>query len=164
MHALLVVSVTIHLLAMAVWVGGMLAFVLVLLPVLRDPELAPQRSLFLERAALRVRWIGWTCLALLAATGLFQVEALFGFRAAATAPGSIFQVLRLKMALFAALVGFQGMHDFWIGPRATHLALADPGSPEARRWRLRASRLGRLPLVLTLVLVVLGVFLVRGLP
>lgn len=155
MHALYLLCVTTHLLAMAVWVGSMLAFVVVVLPVLRVPELAEVRAEVLQRAATRVRWVGWLCLALLAFTGGFQAWMRFG-SATLAGGGDLGAVLRWKIALFALLVALQAGHDFWIGPRAS-TALAPGGA----RW---ARRFGRVALGVTLVLVGMGVVLVRGVP
>jgi putative copper export protein len=62
----------------------------------------------------------------------------------------------VKLGLVVVALGLSVAHDFWIGPRA-----GAPGADPS--WRVRASWLARLNVLVVLAVVVLGVAL-RGQP
>ena len=162
------VSVWIHLMAAVVWIGGMVFLVAVVLPILKDPEHRSVYPLLLRRAGMRFRTIGWICLLALVATGFFQLWKL-GFGPTAVVRGEPFRgtfghLLAVKLALVAAILVLSVVHDFWVGPQAGRLSRSRPGSDAARRYRLAASWIGRLNLVLALLVTLLGVHLLRGRP
>ena len=144
----------------------MVALAAVLVPVLRREERRELGVALLHEAALRLRVVGWIALALLAATGAFQVVYRLGSLAplgdAAFWASPWGRVLAAKLALVAVILGVQVVHDFSVGPRATALAREDPDAPAARRARRQASWIGRTSLVLSLAALALGVLLVRG--
>jgi len=144
----------------------MVALAAVLVPVLRREERRELGIALLHEAALRLRLVGWIALALLLATGAFQVLYRLGGWAP-LADGAFWasawgRVLGAKLVLVASILAVQALHDFSIGPRASALARRDPDAPEARRARRQASWIGRANLVLSLAALVLGVLLVRG--
>jgi len=72
MRGVYLASVWIHILAAMTWVGGMLAFVLMVMPYFRhQPEAA--RTAFMEWFGPRFGAVSWICLAVLAATGTFNL-------------------------------------------------------------------------------------------
>lgn len=154
-HQLYVMSVWIHILAMATWLGGMVFLAAVVLPVLRrGPE--HQLGAFMAQAAPRLRAVGWTCLLLLGFTGFAQL----GLRHQSWSQG----LPLLKLIVFSLIVLISLAHDFWIGPKAS-LAMRDaPREPATLRIRRIALSMGRLTALLGLVAFTLGVFLVRGTP
>lgn len=159
-------TVWIHLLAAVVWIGGMTFLVLVLMPVVRRPELRDSRPELVRLTGARFRWIGWGCLAVLVATGLLRLSQL-GFGIQDFLDGSAFRgrfglVLAHKLALVATILLLSAAHDFWLGPRASGLARSRPDSPEAARARRLAAWIGRANLALALLVTLLGVLLIRG--
>ncbi|MBI2372085.1 MAG: DUF4149 domain-containing protein [Deltaproteobacteria bacterium] len=168
MRALYLVSVWLHILAAAVWIGGMAFLALILLPVTRRPEYRASAPGLIHWTGVRFRWVGWACLGLLLLSGTFNLV----YRGVGWADvwsgrlwqGPIGRVLAIKLLLVVIVLGLSLVHDFRIGPRATALWQASPGSPEARRLRQQASWIGRLNFLLALALVALGMLLVRGLP
>ena len=164
MHNLYLLSVWLHILAVVFWLGGMLFLVVVALPVLRqgDPQIMAQ---FLNKAALRLRGLGWISLLVLAGTGLFQL----GYRrwlnpVLWSTPSPIAYLLWSKVGIFCLLIALSVYHDFWFGPK-TALAMREfPDAPETLRLRKSASRMGRFTALLALVMVALGVMMVRGPP
>ncbi|MFW5920697.1 MAG: hypothetical protein ACOCUS_02565, partial [Polyangiales bacterium] len=60
------------------------------------------------------------------------------------------------------VLAISGVHDFFVGPRATELLEKNPNDPRADRMRKAASRFGRANLLLGLAVVALAVGLVRG--
>ena len=158
-------SVWLHLLAAAVWIGGMVLVGLVL-PVIRGGDFAHVRTALLYQTGLRFRWAGWVVLGLLVVTGTFNV----GFRGYSW--GNLFDgtlwdgrwglMLAWKVGLVGLVLVVSAVHDFYLGPRATRLLEEDPEAPEAQRLRRTASYIGRLMLLVSLAILALAVMLVRG--
>ncbi|MEZ4362395.1 MAG: CopD family protein [Kofleriaceae bacterium] len=166
MHLLYLLSVGIHILAATAWIGGMLFLVLVVVPWLRGGRV--EAATFLRETGERFRAVGWTCFAVLALTGAFNLWAR-GVRvpdlartAWLTSPFG--KLVLLKLGVFVLVLVVSAVHDFIVGPRATQAIAVDPQSPAAQRERRRASVLGRVNVLLALLLVAVGVMLVRGAP
>lgn len=166
-------SVFVHIVSAIVWVGGMLCFALVVVPVAR--RLPPH-----ERAALvgamgrRFRAVGWVCVALLIATGLVN-SAYRGVTWADVWTGDLFgslfgRLLAAKLGLVAVMLLLSAVHDFVVGPasaRAYQQAGAQPSPALLSALavsRRRAAWLARANTLVALVVVALAVMLVRGLP
>ncbi len=168
MSIVYLISVWLHLLAMAVWIGGMIFLVLVLVPVVRLPEARGVAGLLVHQVGTRYRTVGWVCLALLVLSGIVNLSYR-GYGWADLFDGRLWQgpfghILGGKLLLVAIVLVLSAIHDFRVGPRATALLREKPGSPEALRARRQASWFGRVNLLLALAIVLLGVMLVRGLP
>lgn len=167
LHAFYIFSVWLHVLAAAVWIGGMVFIALVLVPVTRQPEHRGVATSLIRWTGRRFRWIGWLSLALLLLSGTFNL-AQRGFGRADLVSGRLWEgtfgrVLGIKLFLVAMILFLSILHDFVIGPRATELLQNHPGSPQALKLRRQASWMGRLNLILALIVVALGIMLVRGL-
>lgn len=165
-HAIHVSSVVLHLLAAAVWVGGMAFLALVIVPVVRGPEFARHSATLVRLTAERFRIVGWSALAVSIVTGIVNL-AVRGYGIESLRDGSLFDgffghVLAVKLSLVAATVVLALVHDLWLGPRASALLETAPSTADAAAARRLASWLGRLSFALGIVLVVLGVLLVRG--
>lgn len=167
MYALYLVSVWLHIVAAALWVGGLIFFALVVVPALRRQDQAGGAAL-LHRLGVRYRVVGWGSLVLLAVTGVLNLTTR-GIRWSDLASSQWWQtpfgrLLAWKLALVAAVVVVGLLHDVAAGTRATARMQAQPGSPETLRLRRRALLLGRLMTLLSLAIVALAVLLVRGVP
>lgn len=168
MHAFYIFSVWLHVLAAAVWIGGMVFIALVLVPATRRPEHRGVATSLIRWTGRRFRWIGWLSLALLLLTGIINL-AYRGFGWADLVSGRLWEgpfgrALGIKLLLVAMISFLSILHDFVIGPRATDLLQNHPGSPKAMRLRRLASWMGRANLILALIVVALGIMMVRGLP
>jgi len=166
MHVLYLAAVWLHLLALAVWLGGMLFLALVLVPATRRPEQRLLAPALFHQVATRFRWVGWACLALFIVTGLIML-GYRGYGLADAFNGRLWQgafghTLALKLTLVAVILAISAVHDFWLGPRAVAQWQRDPTGPAGQRLRRQASWIGRITLLLALVVSVLGVLLVRG--
>lgn len=165
-HVIHLTSVALHILAAAVWVGGMAFLALVVVPVVRRPAFAAQSATLVRATAERFRVVGWSALAVLIVTGVVNLAVrgygLDALRSGALWDGFFGHVLAVKLSLVAATLGIALLHDLWLGPRASAILESAPGTPAAARARRRASWLGRLSFLLGVALVVLGVLLVRG--
>ncbi len=168
MRGLYLFSVWLHILSMAIWLGGMIFLALILVPVTRRPEHRGQAASLIHWVGVRFRWVGWICLILLVVSGVLNVGAR-GFTWADLGSGRLWQgpfgrALGIKLLLVAVILLLSAVHDFLIGPRATALWQAHPGSPQALRLRRQATWIGRINLLLALIVVALGVILARGWP
>jgi putative copper export protein len=156
-----------HIIAAAIWVGGMIFLSAVVVPLLRHPEIQPHRSRLISLLGLRFRVIGWVALTTLLVTGLYNIFAR-GFTLQDALSGSLWEgefgrTLVEKLFTFVIIILLSAAHDFWVGPKVSLLAQKG-NSAELERWRKAASWLGRINLLLALLMVAFGVMLVRGHP
>ncbi len=158
--------VWLHIIAAAVWFGGMVFLALVLVPVMRLTEYREHASRLVQLTGVRFRAVGWVCLGVLVVTGFVNLWHRGIGWAALSNPGfwaSPFgNLVGWKLLVVALILALSAYHDFLIGPRATAAGQADPGSATALRLRRQASWMGRLNMLLVLAAVVLAVLLVRG--
>jgi putative copper resistance protein D len=159
-------SVWLHLIAAMVWIGGMVFLAAVVVPVLRRPEHRALLIPLISQTGKRFRWVGWVCLGVLVATGIFNLTS-HGFGWEQVWSGRLFmggfgQTLEIKLVLVGVVLILSVIHDFFVGPRATAVGQSAPGSAEAIRLRRQASWIGRVNLLISLIIVALGVLLVRG--
>lgn len=149
-------SVYLHIMLAAFWIGGMLFLPLVVLSGLKNH---PDRTAILYQTGLKFRFYGWFALALLLLTGLgnwyskgwpFEWDFLLHTEAG--------HILGVKLLLFALLLAISVVHDFFIGGKA--IDQMQRQTPSAYRTLARWS--GRLNLLLSLTLAFLGVVLSRG--
>ncbi len=168
MRIFYILSVWLHILAAATWIGGMIFLALAVVPLLRRPEYGGIAASLVHWLGVRFRWIGWVCLGLLVLSGTFNlIYRGYGWDdiwSGRLWQGPFGQALGIKLFLVAVILIMSAVHDFRIGPRATALWQANPASPEAKRLRRQASWIGRLNLILALAVVALAVILVRGWP
>jgi putative copper export protein len=141
----------VHLLAAAVWVGGTVALVFVSVPLAQRLE-GEARASMLRGLGRRWRPIGWSALGIAVATGL----ALAGIEHAFdTTPTRFDVVLAVKGGLVGLLAAGAYLHDYVLGPGLARQIRA--GEPQTLRPTLVA--IGRLNLLITIALPVLGVLL-----
>jgi uncharacterized membrane protein len=166
MRTLYLVSVGLHIVAACAWLGGMLFLVLVVVPSLRAPALAPHAAAAIRILGERYRTVGWVTLLVLVATGVtnaaFRAGSLPELGAAAWWATPFGRFLAMKLSLVALVLVLSAVHDFYVGPRAGRLMVEAPDAPRTRAWRSAARMLGRVNLVLALAIVALAVRLVRG--
>jgi len=155
--------VTAHVLAALVWLGGMLFLALAASELRRIDDDALRAQLF-DRLGRRFRLVGWICIVVLVGTGVAQLQMRQWWGLAVwTRPGfwtsATGGALAWKLSLAFVMIGIQGLHDFWLGPRA---GSAPRGSEEARSLRKRAAHLARINALLGLGLVYVAIRLARG--
>jgi putative copper resistance protein D len=158
-HSWYLFCVYLHILFAMIWVGGMLFFVFVIVPLLKKPELKEMYGVLISNIGKRYRILGWISLVMLIVTGILQM----GFRGYSlsslwnASPGNSFlEILRIKVLLVVVILLVSMLHDFWVGPSVSQ----QKGEKQAS-FRKAASWLGRANLVLALAVVALAVMLVR---
>jgi copper resistance protein D len=164
MSALYWTSVTVHVLAALLWLGGMFFLAVVGAPVLRGVEPPELRAQLFRTLGERFRTAGWAAIGILVVTGLANLH-FRGLLVGAhwTDPGfwstRYGTALGWKLGTVVLMVTVSAVHDFVHGPAAGRLTT---GSPEALRMRRQAAWMARVNAVVGLVLVIAAVRLARG--
>jgi uncharacterized membrane protein len=157
---LLTIALLLHLLAVAVWIGGIAFFLIVFTPAVHDVE--PGLGMrALNRGRVSLETIGWVALATVLLSGI--VAFLLRLQATGAAvPISYIVLLSVKIFLFLAMLVHHCLQVFKYGPRIASLTAALPAQPESwaepllshwRRWFL----LLKINSVMGLIVVVVGV-------
>lgn len=149
-------SVTLHVLAAMLWVGGMGFFALVVVPVIRRTSSKEQARDVLRATGTRFATIGWIALGTLVLTGLGNLGFRGLFPALATASfwrSSYGTILAMKLSAVALVLVLSLFHS---------LDARRPSPTDEAR--ARATSLGRVTFLLSIIVVVLAVMLVRGGP
>jgi putative copper export protein len=146
MRGVYLASVCLHVLAAMTWVGGMVIFVAAVMPYFRNQD-DKTREAFLQWFGARFRTLSWSCFAILAVTGFFnlwmrgvRIEDFLRAEWRGTAFGHLVLV---KLALVALAVATAALHE-------------RPATRRQARW------LGRSLLLFGLAIVAVAVMLVRA--
>ncbi len=169
MQTLHLIAIWLHLLAAAIWIGGMVFLAAVIIPVLRQPAYRQLLRPLVGEVGRRFRWVGWALLAILVLTGLVNLSYRgFGLTDLASARlwGTSFgKVLVWKAVMVGLMIGAVLLHDLLSVRQARQ---AEKGNPARQRGadslRVWSRWLGRVTLLLALVVLFLSVVLVRGWP
>ncbi|MDT7879638.1 MAG: hypothetical protein RQ990_02135 [Candidatus Hydrothermia bacterium] len=139
MKMLYLVSVFIHIICACIWLGGMFALIIFFIPLRKE-------NYFLDmvnKVGNQFKFVGWIILPLLLLTGIFN-SFYRGF----------YILTWLKILLFSIIVIISAIHDFYIGPKATKTK---------DKKLIKYSRIiGRINFILAIIMVLLGIFIVRG--
>jgi len=141
----------IHVLAMSVWIGGLVALLFVVPAATRrlDP---PERSRLLAAVLVRFSPIALACVVALAATGVVQALIDMGWSLSALTDTPFGRSVLIKVALLVALIGLGAVNRQRVVPGLRRLA--DGGEPPGAAGRLlRRTLRGEV----ALVVIVLGV-------
>lgn len=164
MSGLYYLSVTLHVLAALLWLGGMFFLAVVGAPVLRRVEPPALRAQLFRLLGEQFRRVGWGAIAVLLVTGITNLH-FRGLLTAGVWSNSAFwatgmgTALAWKLVAVATMLSISAFHDFVAGPAAARM---ESGSPSALRARRRAAILARLNAVVGLVVVIAAVRLARG--
>lgn len=156
------ITVTVHVLAAMLWLGGMLFLGLVGAPALRAVDPPELRQKLFRDIGTRFRGIGWGAIATLIVTGALNLHfrgwlsSLFGAAFWSTTPG---RALGVKLLAVTTMLLVSGFHDFVHGPRASRYAA---GTPEAIAARRAAVHLARISALLGVIVVIAAVRLARA--
>jgi putative copper export protein len=146
MRGVYLASVCLHVLAAMTWVGGMVIFVTAVMPYFRNQD-DRGREAFLRWFGARFRTLSWTCFAVLAVTGFFNLwmrgVRIEDFLRAEWRSTSFGHLVLVKLALAVLAVATSAWHE-------------RPATRARARW------LGRSLLVLGLAIVAVAVMLVRA--
>lgn len=150
------ISVFLHVIFAAFWIGGMLFLPLILLPSIKNN---PERIHLLFHTGIKFRFYGWIALIGLIITGItnmflkgipFNLEFLI--------KNQYGKLLGLKLLFFFTMLLVSGLHDFYVGTKTIEQIQQNKSENinQLARWT------GRINLLLALSIAFLGVALSRG--
>jgi len=136
-------SLLLHLVAIALWLGGIVFFLVVIGPAVH--ELEPMIAIStMNQSRIGLELISWTAIALLLLTG--AINLVLRIQAASLPAGESYTILlSTKLFLFGAMAMHHGLQVFKYAPRIAALTAAlRPNTPEWpepllanwRRWFL----------------------------
>lgn len=161
-------SVWLHILAAAVWVGGLIYTAAVAVPFALTQEV-PERQRILRGLARRFRWIGWGSIAVLFITGLGNLTLrLSPIKFSQILNGDLFNPEKVehlmaiwlpwKLMLVIVMIGLMAFHDITSIQAAKRYEVS-PDSAPGNRSGSRAAALATLVAILVLYV---SVRLIRG--
>ena len=161
-------NVWIHILAAAVWTGGLIYTAAVVVPfALSHP--VDERQRILRGLARRFRWIGWSSIAVLFITGLGNLTLrLSPIKLSQVFNGEVFnpeKVERLiaiwlpwKLMLVIVMIGLMAFHDV----TSIQAAKRSEGSSDTASGNRLGSRAAALATLVAILVLYVSVRLVRG--
>lgn len=158
------IVVVIHVISAIVWVGGVVFIGGVAVPASRKMSEETGRQA-VSAIARRFRPVGWGALGFLVATGFYMIWE-WGARPDNLLDGSFFAndrhwLLGIKLILVGLMLVVSGIHDWYVGPRASALAREADDEETARPWRRWAAILGIVTGLLVIAIVVIAVYVAR---
>lgn len=160
------ISLLVHIISAMFWMGGMLFFVAIIIPVSRRKVYAGFRGDLVNRIGRRFSRYSWVAFALLIITGITNLLTK-GFSGVDLVSGQFWQsgygaTLHTKLHFFLLMLILSAVHDFYLGPTATRLMSEDPEAARTARMRKAAGWIGRINLLLGFVIVYYALSLGRG--
>ncbi len=150
------ISVFLHLICAAFWIGGMLFLPLVILPEIKQH---PDRIAILYKTGLKFRFFGWIALCVLFLTGLVNMYLRgMPFTWAFFNQSDYGVLVSWKVLIFLFILLLSGIHDFLFGRKA----LEELQATDNKIFKLLARWSGRINLLLALIMAFLGLVLSRG--
>ncbi len=150
------ISVFVHVICAAFWIGGMLFIPLVLVPGIKQQ---PNRVLLLHKTGIKFRFYGWFAVMALIITGVLNVHFRgLPFTIDFFTNTSYGKTLIIKLVLFVVMLLVGGIHDFYIGMKS----IDEMQQTSGNRFKMLARWTGMLNLLLSLIIAFLGVAISRG--
>lgn len=150
-----------HIFSAMIWVGGMIFYVIVVMPVIRNPELKDQKLRLLQLTALQFRNISYYVFSVFIVSGiglLYNKGYLYPNGILFTT--NIGYMFIAKIGLFIILFLSSLYHDFVTGPKTFIYLKTDPVQYE--RYRKTSAFYGRFNLIISLSITILGILASRG--
>ncbi len=156
MSTVYLISVFVHVICAAFWIGGMLFIPLVLVPGIKQQ---PNRVLLLHKTGIKFRFYGWLAVTILIISGVlnFHFRGL-PFTIAFFTSTSYGKLLSIKLVLFVVMLLVSGIHDFYFGMKS----IDEMQQTSGNRLKMLARWTGILNLLLALIIAFLGVSISRG--
>jgi len=147
------ISVWLHIVAAAFWIGGMLFLPLILLPGIKNN---PERRNLLMSTGLKFRFYGYIVLAIMFVTGLLNIYLRgISFSLDFFIKTRFGQLVELKIILFVLMLMISLMHDLIVGRKAIE-QMENQNIKWIARWT------GRILLFIALIMAYIGVIIARG--
>ena len=156
MNSFYYISVWLHIVCAAFWIGGMLFLPLVLLPGIKNN---PERSQLLMVTGLKFRFYGYIVLSILLLTGILNMYFRginFSWNFFTTSHYGRLVIVKVILFLIILLVSL--IHDLYVGRKA----VSEVKESDRRKLKLIARWTGRILLLISLTMAYLGVVISRG--
>ena len=147
----------IHMLATVLWLGSLASLSLLVLPALRKVDLKSQ-GILLEAIQKRLDPLGWFSLALLLATGMFQMSANPNYEGFLAISGQWASSILIKHIFFGLMIVVSAAQTWWLLPNIQRAMLRQQklgDEKEIASLRKREALLLNLNLILAIL--ILGV-------
>ncbi len=147
----LLLSFWLHMLATVVWLGGLAALALFVLPTMRRSLNPKDFANSLSALNQRLDPLGWFCLGLLVFTGLLQMDSNPNYEGLLTLSNLWSQAICLKHIAFIGMIGVSAYLTWGVAPALRRAALRrakGKGEKEDQVWLQRFQRLIALNLFL----------------
>ena len=144
-----------HMLATVAWIGGLVALVVLVLPVARRVLEADSYAIFLEQVQRRLDPLGWLSLAVLLATGFFQLSANANYEGFLSISNRWAVAILIKHILFFGMIGVSAYLTWGILPALRRIALMRAKGIEAEdadKLQKRETLLLRINLILGILI------------
>ncbi len=154
----LILAYWLHMLSTVMWIGGLTALVLLVIPAARRALDDTAYLALLESLQRRLDSFGWFCLALLTATGMFQMSASPSYSGFLAINNLWAMAIFAKHIVFLTMIGVSAYFTWGLLPALRRLALRisqGKGSPEEQS-RLQRQNLLLLRLNLLFSVVILA--------
>ena len=160
----LILTYWLHMLATVVWLGGLAALSILVLPSARGTLEIGAYSRLLEGIQRRLDPLGWLCLAVLVGTGLFQMSANPNYQGFLAINNRWAVAILTKHVLFFAMTASSAYLTWGILPALRRAAMrharrqsgaANEADAEMQRLQRREALLLRLNLLLGVVILAL---------
>lgn len=144
-----------HMLATVAWIGGLAALVVLVLPVARRVLEADSYAVFLEQVQRRLDPLGWLSLAVLLATGLFQLSSNPNYEGFLSISNRWAVAILIKHILFFGMIGVSAYLTWGILPALQRITLMRAKGIEAEdadKLQKRETLLLRINLILGILI------------
>jgi uncharacterized membrane protein len=147
-----------HMLATVVWIGGLSTLSLLALPAAQRVLDAAMYVRFLEELQRRLDPLGWFCLLILGATGMFQMSANPNYAGFLSFSNRWAVAILIKHIVFFGMIGVSAYLTWGLLPELRRLAIRtaqgkDPS--EGPALHSRSARILRLNLILSVIILAL---------
>jgi uncharacterized membrane protein len=147
-----------HMLATVVWLGGLVTLVLLVIPAAQHSLDAKAFAILLQAIQRRLDPLGWLCLILLVATGMFQMSANPNYGGVLALNNSWAIAIFIKHVFFAGMIGASVSLTWGVLPGLSRAALRlsqGLDAPQAEKLRRQNTWLLRINLILAVIILAL---------
>jgi uncharacterized membrane protein len=147
-----------HMLATVAWIGGLVTLSVLVLPAAHQSLDDKAYAALIGRLRRRLDPLGWACLIVLAATGMFQMSANPNYQGFLAIDNPWAVAILIKHLVFLGMIAVSAFLTWGILPRLQRAALlASRGreTPEAQSWQRQEQMLLWLNLALGVLVLAL---------
>ena len=119
----LLLSYWLHMIATVVWIGGLAALTLFVLPAAHKTLQSQHYSVFLDKIQTQLQSIGWFSLALLAVTGMFQLSSSPFYKGFLVIQNQWAWAILLKHLIIVIMVTISAYLSWGLSPNLARLTL-----------------------------------------